>query len=164
MSNHETRGTPQFFLPDFSGAKGTKGAFFVDYTRPIGDAVEFYEIKPNSYMSSNKGDKQLEKYVDRARTRGLNAVKGTSLLSAVNGRKITTSMFEGEVIDPDQLGFITLRADPENHPGMIFYELDDGKRETNYLKQLLEKIIPIGVPESAPVPAPSFELMPVPAQ
>jgi hypothetical protein len=52
MSNSETIGTAQLFLPNLSAAKGNKGPFFVDYTREIGNITEFYEIKPISYMSS----------------------------------------------------------------------------------------------------------------
>ena len=57
-------------------------------------------------------------------------------------------MFAGDLIDPNNLGSITLRTDSDNHPGMIFYELDDGMPEgkRNKILEFLEKAIPIGVP------------------
>ena len=65
---------------------------------------------------------------------------------------------------------ITMRVDPENHPGMIFYDLDDGRTPEEYALKVTEKIVaPIvsaaliivgagTVPEIPTMPAP----MPVP--
>jgi len=164
-------GRPQVYLPSpFKSNGTTKGAFFVDYSRKIGNTTEFYEIKPISYMSSTIGDEQLQNYIDRAnsdaRNKGIDEtfVKGTSLLSKLNGAKIDTLMFQGpEVFDPTKPGSITLTTDPVNHPGMIFYTLDDGLPEgdRNKILEFLEDLLPNGLPFVIPAPAPLP--LPIPA-
>ena len=73
-------------------------------------------------MNSQRGDKQLQKYIDRA---GDGFVKGTEILNEINGTVISTNILSDN--PNDFSGTITLHTDIENHPGMIFYSLDDGK-------------------------------------
>ena len=125
---------PQLFLPNPTGEK--KGGFFVDYTKPdLKGDTEFYEIKPSSYMKNNRGDKQLEKYINRDGE----AVPGTELLSKIAEMEpiktiMTTPLGTEEIT-------ITLSVDPENHPGMIFYDLDDGRTPEEYALKVAEKIV-----------------------
>ena len=149
-------GAPQLYLPDLSAPKGTtKGGFLVDYSSKEGNITELYEIKPISYMSSIKGDRQLQGYVDRA---NYNAQKkgssqifipGKSLLLELNGIKLDTLMFQGpDIYKLDESlsiipGTITLTTDL-NRPGMIFYSLDDGlsKSEINKIQEFINNIVP----------------------
>jgi hypothetical protein len=44
--------------------------------------------------------------------------------------------------DPlDYSGKITLKTDTEKHPGMIFYELDDGKTKEQKVKEGVDKVL-----------------------
>ena len=156
-------GSSQFYLRNPSGE--WKGAYFVDYQRiSTKGEKEFYEIKPISYLKNERGDKQLDKYIKRDGE----AVVGTELLPEI------AEMEPMEVLMNTSLGIeymeIKLTVDPENHPGMIFYELDDGRTPEEYALKVTEKIVaPIvsaalivvgagTVPEIPTIPAP----MPVP--
>ena len=125
---------PQIYLPNPDGGK--KGGFFVDYSRKDSEGnKEFYEIKPISYMKNQRGDKQLEKYIDRDGK----AVKGMELMSTIqNMEPIETIM--STPLGNEKIS-IQLTVDPVNHPGMIFYELDDGRTPKEEALKVAEKII-----------------------
>ncbi|MDR1286586.1 MAG: hypothetical protein LBK08_03170 [Treponema sp.] len=121
-------------------AGGRKGAYFVDYHRKnsLGQ-TEFYEIKPVSYMANTKGDNQLKRYIDRAHANGdTSVVHGTEILAEIDGMVIDTNIMSDNILDFS--GKITLKTDPANHPGMIFYFLDDGKTESEKIKDILKKV------------------------
>ena len=155
-------GSPQLYLK--SPNPGAKGGFFVDYERESDISsitTEFYEIKPDTYMKSKRGDKQLEKYLDRA---GDGFVKGTEILSDIDGTVINTNILSDN--PNDFSGTISLHTDIENHPGMIFYSLDDGKTMKEKVMETVSKVAttvagaimaimgaPSGVPEPIPAPA-----------
>ena len=127
------KGSSPFYLP--SPNPGKKGCFFVDYQRVNTDKKrEFYEIKPISYMSNKKGDKQLDKYIARY---GEGAVKGMEILDDLNGVEISTNIMSSNPMDFS--GKITLYTDKANHPGMIFYSLDDGKTKEEKQKDIVKK-------------------------
>ena len=125
---------PQIYLPNPDGGK--KGGFFVDYSRKDSEGnKEFYEIKPISYMKNQRGDKQLEKYIDRDGK----AVKGMELMSTIqNMEPIETIM--STPLGNEKIS-IQLTVDPVNHPGMIFYELDDGRTPKEEALKVAEKVI-----------------------
>lgn len=126
-------GGAQLYLPNPFGGK--KGGFFVDYQRVDANGnKEFYEIKPISYMNNKRGDRQLEKYIERDG----NAIKGMELLSEI------AVMDPIETVMNTPLGVekmsINLTVDPVNHPGMIFYELDDGRTSHEEAFEVLKAI------------------------
>ena len=128
------QGDSQFYLRNPSGEK--KGAYYVDYQRMDSNGnKEFYEIKPSSYMKNKKGDRQLEKYIERDGE----AIKGTELLSEIPQMgSIKTMMKTPLGIEEIE---ISLKVDPENHPGMIFYDLDDGRTPEEYKLKVAETIL-----------------------
>ena len=124
--------------------------------------TEFYEIKPDTYMKSQRGDRQLQKYVERA---GDGFVKGTEILDDVDGTVLNTNILSDNPLDFS--GTITLHTDSENHPGMIFYSLDDGKTKEEKMQETVQKVVEIVVGAAlimmgapAEIPAPT---MPAPA-
>ncbi len=126
--------SPQFYLPNLSG--GRKGGFFVDYQRIDSKGnKEFYEIKPISYMGNNRGDKQLEKYIQRDGE----AIKGMELMADI------AEMGPIETVMSTPYGVenitINLKVDPANHPGMIFYELDDGRTSLQEKMKVAETLL-----------------------
>ena len=156
-------GSSQFYLK--SKNPGSKGSFFVDYSRDSDASsitTELYEIKPDTYIKSQRGDKQLQRYIDRA---GDGFVKGTEILNEINGTVISTNILSDNPTDFS--GTITLYTDIENHPGMIFYSLDDGKTMQEKAKETITKIVTsvtsvilsiMGVPSGVlePIPAPTL--------
>ena len=155
------KGSSPFYLP--SPNPGKKGCFFVDYQRVNTDKKrEFYEIKPISYMSNKKGDKQLDKYIARY---GEGAVKGMEILDDLNGVEISTNIMSSNPMDFS--GKITLYTDKVNHPGMIFYSLDDGKTKEEKQKDIVKKgislLIGIGLFLLGTGVQPRMPINPVPA-
>lgn len=158
---------PQLYLPNPTGEK--KGGFFVDYTRPdLTGNTEFYEIKPSSYMKNKRGDRQLANYIKRDGE----AVVGMELLPEI-GEMDPIKTIMTTPLGPEEIT-ISLTVDPINHPGMIFYDLDDGKTPEEYALKVTEKIVApvitaamivIGagvVPEIPVMPAPVPVPVPVP--
>ena len=85
-------------------------------------------------MKNMRGDRQLEKYIERDG----NAVKGVELLSEIAEMdSIVTVMSTAFGVENM---FINLYVDPINHPGMIFYELDDGRTPQEEALKVLKTI------------------------
>jgi hypothetical protein len=143
ISDKRYGGASPLYLSNPDG--GRKGVFFVDYHRKNSEGeTEFYEIKPESYMSNSKGDTQLKKYIDRAHVNGdKSVVYGNEILADINGMVIKTNMMSDDPLDFS--GTITLKTDSVNHPGMIFYSLDDGKTREQKIKETLKKVVAFAV-------------------
>jgi hypothetical protein len=137
--NEKYLGGSPMYLSNPNG--GRKGVYFVDYQRKNSEGkTEFYEIKPVSYMANPKGDNQLKRYIDRAHTNGdTSVVYGTEILGEIDGMVINTNIMSDNPLDFS--GTITLKTDSANHPGMIFYSLDDGKTREQKMKELALKVV-----------------------
>jgi hypothetical protein len=90
-------------------------------------------------MSNNNGDRHLENYIKRTHENGDNSVIfGTEILTDIDGMVIQTNLMSDSGFDYS--GTITLKTDSVNHPGMIFYSLDDGKTREQKIKELALKV------------------------
>ena len=82
---------------------------------------EIYEIKPISQQTLPDGKMQLQRYVDHLP----GTVKGTSLLSKINGKTVTSvNLPSGDTMD---LRLITF--DSPNQAGMIYYDFSIREKE-----------------------------------
>lgn len=87
-------------------------------------------------MKGSKGDSQLTNYI----MRDGDAVKGKEILSEVNG--VSIPFF----LDADHPNaYLTLTTDEENHPGMIFYSIDNVKTLKQEILDKVLKTVSIGI-------------------